>query len=95
MKEFDENEAVSRMIGVLPPDLRDEDAVCEVLDLIYDYYDESGELDIDADGDESSVDDIVDFIEKYFKTNAPAVRFSRSQLAAMVEAEIGYEESLL
>lgn len=95
MKEFDENEAVACMCKVLPEDMRDTDSVCEVLDLIYDFYDENGELDLDAEGGDSDVADIVAYIERYFKKNAPAMRFTTGQLEQMVAAEIDYEESLL
>ena len=97
MKEYNEADAVQQMAAVLPEDIRDNDSVCEVLDLIYDYYDEHGDLDIDMeDGDdEADVDEIVAFIQKYFRKNAPAVQFSDEQLKAMVKAEIEYEESLI
>ena len=49
MKEYNETEAVALMAATLPENFRDTDAICEVLDLIYDYYDENGDLDIDAD----------------------------------------------
>lgn len=37
------------MSEAVAPDLRDTDAIAEVLDLIYDYYDENGGLEIDVD----------------------------------------------
>ena len=96
MKEYNENEAVELMAAVLPEESRDTDSVCEVLDLIYDYYDENGDLEIDCDDDDDSdVEAIVAYILKYFKKNAPAVSFTADQLAAMVREEIEYEESLL
>ncbi|MCM1067249.1 MAG: hypothetical protein NC418_06730 [Muribaculaceae bacterium] len=96
MKEYNENEAVERMCAVLPEQLRDVDAVCEVLDLIYDFYEENGDLDIDIDDDsEVDVDAVVAFIEKCFRKNAPAVGFGTADIAAMVRAEIAYEESLI
>ncbi len=96
MKEYNENEAVALMAAVLPEDMRDNDSICEVLDLIYDYYDENGDLDIDIeDDDDEDIEDMVEFIVKYFKKNAPAVNFTPAQIAAMVKAEIEYEESLI
>lgn len=98
MKEYNENEAVALMAAVLPEELRDNDSICEVLDLIYDYYDENGELDLDLndddDDEQSDVDAIVAYIEKYFRKNAPSTRFSTEQIADMVKAEIEYENSL-
>ena len=97
MKEYNENEAIELMAATLPEDLRDSDSICEVLDLIYDYYDDNGDLDIDMDDDDSDddIEAMVDFIVKYFKKNAPAISFTPAQIAAMVKAEIEYEESLI
>ena len=95
MKEYNENEAIEAMCAVLPEECRDEDSACEVLDLIFDYYEENGELDIDNDDDDTDIDAVVAYILKYLKKNAPAVHFTAEQLAAMVKAEIEYEDSLL
>lgn len=95
MKEYNENEAVEAMSAVLPEASRDTDSVCEVLDLIYDYYEENGELDIDDGEEETDVGAIVEYILKYFRKNAPEVNFTPAQLADMVRAEIEYESSLL
>lgn len=96
MKEYNETEALARMCAVLPAECRDEDSVCEVLDLIYDYYEENGELDLDCDSDDDTdVADMVAYIARYFKKNAPAVAFTDEQIAAMIAAEIEYEDSLI
>ena len=96
MKEYDENEAIGLMAATLPAELRDNDAVCEVLDLIYDYYDENGDLEIDFEDDsESDFEEIADYVEKYLKKNTVSVVFTREQLVAMITAEIEYEESLV
>ena len=95
MKEYNETEAIELMCAVLPQESRDEDAVCEVLDLIYDYYEENGELDLDCDGDDTDVAEMVAYIERYLKKNAPAVQFTTGQIADMVAAEIEYEDSLV
>lgn len=99
MKEFDENEAVAKMCAAIPADKRDNDSVCEVLDLIYDFYDENGMLDFDLDDDDSDdnarIADIVAYIEKMFARNAPATKFTTAEITAMVTAETDYEDSLL
>ena len=56
MKDYDETEAIAAMLAVLRPDRRDEDAVYEILDLIYDYYEDNGDLDITLDDDEAETD---------------------------------------
>lgn len=94
MIDYDENEAVRLMGEAIPADCRDTDSICEVLDLIYDYYDDNGDLDInlDDDDDEPDVSAIVEYIEKYFRKNSPVMIFTTEQIAAMVKAEIDYEE---
>ncbi len=96
MKEYDENEAVALMSKTLVPEKRNENAVCEVLDLIYDYYDENGDLDFNLDSDDDvDLDAMVSYIARYLRKNSPEVEFSDEEIAAMVKAEIEYEESLL
>ena len=96
MKEFDENEAVELMAKALAPERRNDNAVCEVLDLIYDYYDENGDLDVDFDGDEEpDTEAMVAYIGRYLRKNSPEVAFTDEEIAAIVKAEIAYEESLL
>ncbi len=96
MKEYNETEAVALMAATLPENLRDTDAICEVLDLIYDYYDENGDLDIDADeyADED-IEEMTGYIMGYFSKNAPSTAFTAEQVSAMIRAEIQYEESLI
>lgn len=95
MIEYDENEAVRRMGEAIAPASSDTDSICEVLDLIYDYYDDNGDLDINLDDDDDAdadVAEIVDYIERYFRKNAPEATFTTEQLTAMVKAEIDYED---
>ena len=96
MKEENENEAIALMSAVLPEELRDDDAVCEVLDLIYDYYEDNGDLDLDLEGDdEADINGMTAYISRFLRKNAPAVQFSDEHIAAMIAAEIEYENSLI
>ncbi len=98
MKEYDENKATAAMLAALADNRRDEDAVCEVLDLIYDYYEENGDLDINIDDDDDSETDIagmVSFISRQLRRHPASVDFSAEEIEAMVRAEIAYEECLL
>ncbi|MCX4263144.1 MAG: hypothetical protein OSJ37_00310 [Muribaculaceae bacterium] len=96
MKEYDEEEALSMMSEAVAPDLRDTDAIAEVLDLIYDYYDENGGLEIDVDSDdEEDVDDMSMYVMRYLENNPPRVSFTVDDVAALIRAEINYEQSLL
>lgn len=85
------------MMAALPEEVRDTDSVCEVLDLIYDYYDDNGDLEIDPEDDDDGEDiaEMVDYISRMLYKNPPAVAFTEAEIAAMVKAEIEYEISLL
>lgn len=96
MKEYDDDKAVELMTEALNgKENVESDDVYQVLDLIFDYYEESGELEIDAEGDDTDVEAMIDFIVKHLKKNAPSCGFSREDIAAMAQAEMAYEESLL
>lgn len=98
MKEYDEDEAVRLMCEAAGLEMSSAaDTAVEVLDLIYDYYDANGELDISADDNnaDTDVEDVAAYIEAQFAKNAPAVALTRSQIVAMIKAEVEYEESLI
>ena len=97
MKDYDETEAIAAMLAVLRPDRRDEDAVYEILDLIYDYYEDNGDLDITLDDDEAETDieAMVDAIAKQLRRHPASTNFDNDEIKAMIEAETAYQESLL
>lgn len=99
MKEFDEKEAIEAMMAPLSADRRDYDATCEVLDIIFDYYDENGDLDIDFDEDEddaeADVEEIAAYTAKVLGKSPADVDFTIDEIKAMIKAEIEYENSLL
>jgi len=95
MKEYDEDAAMRQMLGADGAGDVDENTTAEVLDLIFDYYEENGDLDPDFDNDEETdVAAMVAYIQKYLRKNATST-LSDAQVEAMVLAEIAYEESLL
>ena len=97
MKEFDENDAVKAMMAVLAPGRADEDAVFEILDLLFEAYDELGmtEVSLDAPDADPEISELIGFIRKYLTRHKAAVDFTDAELEAMIEAENAYEESLL
>lgn len=95
MKEYDEDEAVRLMSEAAKPHTVSDEDIYQILDLIFDYYDENGELDIDADDDsDTDVDDMVDYIAKYLKGKSET-DLSKNLIKSLVQAEMAYEESLL
>ena len=95
MKEYDEDEAIALMKNALGPAEPADEDIYQVLDLIFDYYDENGELDIDADADdETDIDDMTDFIAGYLKGKSKS-SLTREQIKTLILAEIEYEDSLI
>lgn len=95
MKEYDEDEAIALMKNALGKDAPADDDIYQILDLIFDYYDENGELDIDAEADDDTdIEEMVDFIADYLKGKSQTV-ITRDQIKTLVLAEIAYEDSLL
>lgn len=100
MKEFDESDAIKAMSAVLAPERADEDAVFEVLDLIFEYYDEEGLTDISLDDEDNDdidpdVEAVTDYVMKQLRRHRASVDFTVDEVKAMVEAEMAYEETLL
>lgn len=97
MKDYDETEAIAAMLAALRPDRRDEDAVYEILDLIYDYYEDNGDLDINMDDDEAEtdIDAMVEALAKQLRRHPTSIDFDNEELKALIEAENAYQESLL
>lgn len=94
MKEYDETIAVGLMQeAIMPHECSDDDAY-QVLDLIYEYYDEAGELDVDADDDETDVDAMASYVLKHIEGDTETA-FTLDELKAMIHAEIAYEETLI
>lgn len=93
MKEFDEEQAVDAMANAIVYKDIDRDYLYQVLDLIFDYDEENGHLDIENDEDED-IDAIVAYIIKYLAKEKD-IDLTAEEIRALVEAELAYEESLL
>lgn len=102
MKEFDENEAVEFMKSALPEEDRDrydEDQLINLIDIIWDFYEQNGLLEIDMDDsgdddDDMMLDDIVDYATRMIKKDRNAT-IAVEHIPVLVEAEIRYEDSIL
>lgn len=103
MKEFDENNAVKAMRSALTTEqseLYDDDELLNLLDIIWDYYEQNGLLNVDiSDEDtdedtESLIPDIVDYACRMIRKDKNA-RLSTDHVEQLIRAEIAYEDSLL
>ena len=100
MKEFDENNAIKQMRSALPADVAsiyDDDELFNVLDMIWEYYEENGMLEIDMedddDADEDIVGDLTDYVTRMLRKDKGA-KLDPQYVRALVEAELDYESSL-
>jgi hypothetical protein len=101
MKEFDENEAVACMRNSLPECDQakyDDDQLINLIDIIWDFYEQNGLLDIDLDDedsdDENIIPDLVDYAQRMLKKDKNAT-IQPDHVQLLVEAEIRYEDSIL
>lgn len=99
MNEYDELTAIKAMRAALPADASgkyDDDELLNIVDMIWDYYEQNGMLDIDVDEDDESdtlLQDLVDYATRMLKKDKGAT-IDLSHLPAMIQAELDYEESL-
>lgn len=91
--EYTEEAAIDYIVAHLPEQTArkfSEKEILEIIDLIFDYYDEAGLLDfsdLDNDADET---EMVDFIERKVGPD----KYGRHEPEAVVRLEMEYEDSL-
>lgn len=100
MKEFDENKALEVMRAALPAEVAstyDDDELLNVIDMIWDYYEENGMLEIDMDDEDDVEEDIAsdlsDYVIRMLRKDKGA-HLDSQYVRALVEAELDYEASL-
>lgn len=98
MKEFDEKEAIKTMRAVLSAEnsaLYDDDELLNVIDIIWDWYDDQGLLDIDAEADDEDVntDALIKHVGKMLAKDSDSP-VKREDVEPLVMAELRYEQSL-
>ncbi|MDO5395740.1 MAG: hypothetical protein Q4F07_07230 [Bacteroidales bacterium] len=99
--EFDEQKAIE-FIRQHAPEIEaaayDDDEILNVIDMIYDYYEANGMLDVDfdedGDDDETEFGKIVDYVGRMLAKDKAAT-IQPCHIAPIVEAEQKYEESLV
>ena len=99
MEEFDENKVVDAINNALTAAGRTpypDDEILNIVDMIWDYYEENGLLEPDWDDDdedEVTPDEIISYVTRMLKKDKGA-NVSIDDLPIIIEAEIDYEESL-
>lgn len=94
MHEFDETEAIdfinSRLKTPYPAD-----EILNIIDMIWDYYETNGMLELDDDNDEP--DDLPQLLADYVRImlkKDPEAQVNDTDIPAIVNAELEYEQSL-
>jgi len=99
--EFDEQSAIKYIRTRLPEEWRDrydDDQILNVIDIIWDFYEDNGMLDIstaldDGGDDDPGIDEIVAHATKLLRKDNGNEILSE-HVAPIVEAELEYEESI-
>lgn len=98
--EYDENIAIKQIRKVLSDKsnaIYNDDEILNVIDMIWDFYDENGMLDIDLeDGEDDSeaiYSELCDYVIRMLKKDKEA-KILPEDVPAIVKAEIDYELSL-
>lgn len=99
MKEYDETEAVKAMrAAVSDADATryTDDDLLNLVDIIWDFYEVNGLLNIDIDEDEPeiSIEDIADYARRMLRKDKGA-NIRPEDIVPLIEAEISYEDSIL
>lgn len=98
--EYDENIAIKQIRKVLSDKsnaIYNDDEILNVIDMIWDFYDENGMLDIDLeDGEDDSeaiYSELCDYVIRMLKKDKEA-KILPEDVPAIVKAEVDYELSL-
>ncbi len=98
MKEFQEKEAIAAMRATLAPEASariDDDELLNIIDIIWDWYDDQGLLDIDAEADDEDIntDALVSHVRKTLAKDKLSP-VTPAEVEPLVAAELRYEQSL-
>ncbi|MCC8070730.1 MAG: hypothetical protein LIO90_02865 [Bacteroidales bacterium] len=99
MSDFDENKAIAHIRSKIGPEVSkrySDDDLLNVIDIIWDFYEENGLLEIDADEDideTALLDDLIIYAKRMLKKDKGS-KILPEDVAPIINAEIDYEQSL-
>ncbi|HBI58766.1 MAG: hypothetical protein OSJ46_09070 [Duncaniella sp.] len=97
MNEFDEKQAIAAMNASIAGSGKqyDEDELLNIIDMIWDWYEDNGllEIDTEADDEEVNVDALVKYVKKMLARDSDA-QIDQADVEVLVMAELNYEQSL-
>lgn len=92
---YDENEAIKYIKAVLKQSegvSYSDDDILNIIDIIWDYYEQNGLLDLDND-DELDYDHLLDSVKHLLKKDK-GNKVKEEHVETIVKAELDYEDSL-
>lgn len=96
MKEYDENKAVEFINSQLADKEYPADELLNIIDMIWDYYESNGMLEIDDedDTDDEDLDEqLIGYVQNMLRRDAEA-NVDPADVPVIVRAELEYESSL-
>ncbi|MDE5750571.1 MAG: hypothetical protein K2H87_07365 [Duncaniella sp.] len=99
MKEYQEKEAIKAMRATLTPEASariDDDELLNIIDIIWDWYEDNGLLDIDADADteeDVNTQALVAHVRKMLAKDKLSPILP-AEVEPLVAAQLAYEQSL-
>lgn len=95
--EFDEQKAIEYINNRLQNEYSikyDDDEILNVIDMIFDYYEDNGMLDINCDDDDEDIDrQLIEYVAKMLKKD-PYSQIKQEHIETIVGAELDYEASI-
>lgn len=94
--EFDETEAIKYILDNAETSRKyDDDQILNVIDIIWDYYEDNGFLDISLDDDDTEVDteSLIGHTAKMLRKDKGSC-IAKEDVAPIVLAELAYESTL-
>lgn len=97
---FDENDAIKFIRGYMPAEIAarySDDEILNIIDMIWDFYEDNGFLEIDADDDagdtEPELPVIMEYVNRMLAKDKLAV-VDKEDVRYIVEGELAYEKSI-
>lgn len=97
--EYDEDLAIKYIRNYVPNDIGecyDDDEILNIIDIIWDYYEDNGMLDfsdIDYGDDDVDVSELVSHVEAMVAKDKSA-KVAKEHIAEIVKGELAYENSI-
>ncbi len=98
--DFDENDAIAYIRAHIPADvaaLYDDNELLNLIDIIFDYYEANGLLDLDIDDDDTddevSLDEVSDYARR-MRARDKGAHLAPEHVPGMIQAYFDYESSL-